>query len=112
VHFSAGYTELPMANPLPDRKDLQSVWLHADFSRPIVAAGREAFLMLPAMSRKAVLLLNGIPLKNPDPGHPWAVKLTGLLQGQEEQHLAIEMPLSALGRPLFPVCLASAPAAN
>ena len=108
IPFSALYTEIPVAQPFPASAP-DRVWLTVEFPCPIVAEGREAWLIFPAMNRTACIRLNGHPVANPNPGHPWALNLTGRLEGDGTQHLAIELPVKALGRPYFPVCIASAP---
>ena len=108
VPFSALYSEIPVAHPFPETAPAR-LWLVVEFPCPIVAQEREAWLMLPAMNRTARLRLNGQFIANPNPGHPWALRLTPYLKGDGQQQLAIEMPAKSLGRPYFPVCIASAP---
>ncbi|MBR6470251.1 MAG: hypothetical protein IKS83_00510 [Victivallales bacterium] len=119
VRFSALYDERPVvAPPVPSHISPQigdmvqnkwhMLWLLQDFPTPVVASERIAYLILPALHHKALIQLNGTPLENPHPGHPWAIPLTPDLLGDAAiQHIAIHIPLSAVGEPILPIFLAS-----
>ena len=109
VRFSALYDERPVATNLPEElKKHRKLWLHQDFATPIVAAGRCAFLILPALPRAAKLILNGKSLSHPHSGAPALIPLTAELLGDAPtQHLAICLPTKAIGEALLPICLAA-----
>ena len=109
VRFTALYEERPAYQKLPDElQNASHLWIRQDFATPVVAPGRIAYLILPAMHQEALFHLNGTPLENPCPGQPWAIPLTTELTGEAPtQHISIRIPTHALGNPILPICLAA-----
>ncbi|MBO4618754.1 MAG: hypothetical protein J5654_01455 [Victivallales bacterium] len=112
MHFSALYEERPLEKHCPaELRKAQCLWLHQDFEAPVVASGRMAFLMIPALPRQAQIQINGKLMKPPVPGQPWALPLTEQIidATHSAQHLSIGFPPRHLGSPILPVCLAAGP---
>ena len=109
VRFTALYSERPANSLLPDElRDAKHLWLRQDFTTPVVAEGRLAYLILPSLPNQAIILLSNQPLKNPHPGRPWAIPLTPELVGDAKtQTILIGLPASKVGSPILPVCLAA-----
>lgn len=109
VRFTALYSERPANAQLPDDlRGAKYLWLRQDFETPVVAEGRLAYLILPALPRQAEIRLNDQLLQNPRPGHPWAIPLTAELLGDAKtQTILIQLPTSKVGNPVLPICLAA-----
>ena len=111
VRFSALYDERPVVAQLPEAlKKHRCLWLRQEFATPVVASGRCAFLILPALPRSTQILLNGTPLAQKLSGKPMLIPLTAEILGDRQtQCLELCLPTKLLGEALLPICLAAGP---
>ena len=111
ARFSALHDERPLADACPKHlKNHRYLWMHQEFPTPVVAAGRCAYLILPALPKDTQLVLNGTALACPTLGSPACIPLTTELLGDRAtQRLAVRLPAAALGEAMLPVCLAAGP---
>ena len=111
VRFSALYDERPVVAKLPEAlKKHRFLWLRQEFATPVVASGRCAFLILPALPYSTQILLNGAPLGQNLSGKPILIPLTAEILGDRQtQCLELCLPTKMLGEALLPICLAAGP---